>query len=414
MRVLFLSLQCSSLLGVFPYLPQNIVRLCACCSVFVSLLLTSCASEYLVKPETLFSIPFGSMPGNFNPWYRGISPSPNAAFTVHNDIFYIGNGNSLSAFSSSGVLLDYIAPAYALSKEQGQVAAYRENSIPYYSYPLEHVGAIGVIENRKLFFANLAVSNTLDSFQTQAPQSAVQLLLYEDKRIKHSIGEDGLNSSNFYSIKKIFTKKNSDVVVYSVEQDAHVLYFFDKNNYFLYKLILSEKQLPLFQNESHVSLTASKAVKVQGLLVGAVPSLTKPYVYVQVRYYDFVAPTGNSFFEVRFHSMKVFRIDIRKQAYDREIPLSEVHESLVLQSITDDESLLFMGSIVPDDKSFAQTMTLLKVNQYGLITQSYELAIPFDDFVSSAVDYDEASKKVGAYYVRDEHVSVLWWRVKHL
>lgn len=385
-----------------------------CCVVFVLVLLSSCSSEYVVKAEKLFSIPFGNMPGNFNPWYRGISPNPNASFAVSHGIFYIGNGNSVSVFSSSGVLLEYIAPPYLRAGERGYIAAYREHNIPYYAYPLDYVGAIGVVENKKLFFANLALSTVEDSFQSEKSIAAVQLLLYENKSIMQSIGEDGPNSSNFYSIKRIFTRKNSDMVVYSVEKDTHVLYFFDKNNYFRYKLVLFKNQLPLFQGEPLVK-RADTTVKTQGILASVVPSLKKPYAYVQVRYYDFVSDALDSVLEVRFHSMKVFRINIRTHTYDKEIALSEMHESLLLQSVLDDESLLFMGSIVSDDtSSIASAITVMKTNQHGFITRSYELEVPFEDFVWSAVDYDNESKKIGAYYVRDENVSVVWWRMKRL
>ncbi len=392
---------------------QNIARMPLFYTVFVVLLLNSCSFEYSIKAEKLFSIPFGNMPGNFNPWYRGISPNPNVSFTVHNGIFYIGNGTNLSVFSSSGVLLEYIAPPYGPANQQGHLEAYQKNNIPYYAYPLEYVGAIGVVENKKIFFANLALSTIEGFFQSEKSTAAVQLLLYENKRIEQSIGEDGPNSSNFYSIKKIFTRKNSDIVVYSIEKDAHVLYFFDKNNYFRYKLVVSEEQLPIFQGKPQVEI-AGTTVKTQGLLANVVPSLKKPYVYVQVRYYDFVSDLLDSVLEVRFNSMKVFRIDIRTHSYDKEMMLSEVSESLLLQSVLYDENLLFMGSVVPDDASSSSAITVLKTNQYGFITRSYELTVPFEDFVWRAIDYDDESRKVAAYYVRDDNVSVVWWRTKRL
>ena len=120
------------------------------------------------------------LPGSFYPWNRHIYA--HASFAFKNDIFYIGNDRTLSLFSSSGILLDYLAPSYSgKTIQEKTVSEYAANNIPYHIYPLEFVGAIGVDKNQKMFFANTLVDKMTMRTQTDDFSPTVQLLMYSKK-----------------------------------------------------------------------------------------------------------------------------------------------------------------------------------------------------------------------------------------
>lgn len=380
-----------------------------------SALLSGCdLSRYAaVAPRQLFTIPLGNLPGNFNPWSSAANGS--SSFALRDGIFYIGNGERLTAFSSSGVLLDHIAPRAGDAAQSGPVAGFLERSVPYYAYPLESVGVIAARGNAA-YFTNTLVSAGMDNFEgTGEPgEKAIantQLLMYKDRAMRQIIGNEDGQGFNFYAIQAIYPLSGSRLAVLSLKDDGRVLYFFDGNLNFEREVVFAPGVLPEFSGKPRLQADANTSVTTKGVLKAIVPDDARPFVHVQVDYYDFLYDTSASDapLRVEFNGTVIFRINLRSGAYDKAVPVSEADASFVLAGMRGSDFVLF-GYAEPREAGRQGNIAVIKASASGAVTRRYTLDWPTESAVMYRTAYDGEST-VGGYFLEETGVSVVWWKL---
>ena len=374
----------------------------------LNLLFVSCNTEKYVAAQKLFSISFGDLPGDFNPWTEPIG-GYQRSFGLRNGIFYIGNINKLMAFSSTGVLLEFIAPASAY--QNGIFELYNNSNIPYYVYPLENIGPIGISKDNTVFFAHILHSDEFRSyfFDSSPQQTRVQVLSYKNT-VEEFIKKERNNEFNFHSIETVHVKNNSEIAILSKIENGAVLYFFDSEGKFLREVVFYDSALPLFSDEDVKEDDTEYTTNRRGLFVTAVPSHFDSYVYLQVRYYEFISDAQDIVLEVKFKQSRVFRIDLFTEQYDKEILVPDnIGESLMLTHVEKNGDLVFLGMDIEGVEN--NNLSLVKLSNNGSLKNTHVLENPFNDFISFEYSYD-GNGKVGAYFVREDKIDVVWWSLK--
>ncbi len=372
--------------------------------LYSMMFMQSCAlRSHQIEAEYLFSIPLGVLPGEFKVWKSSSVPY-RSSFFMRNGVFYIGNTNRIMVFSSTGLLINFIAPSYEPS--YGNILQYSTKGIPYYSYPIGLVGEIVSDASGKIIFSNTLISEA--KFNT-TDYAVVQLLIYENNEMKKILGRIGKEQFNFLSVKNIFIRNNSQIVVLNKDETSSTLYFFDKKGYMVKSVFFKDGRFPVYPQERYKESIA-KSTKIKAIPIAIVPSPNREIVYVHINYYNLISDEGKgeNVQQVQFRRTIVYAFNTISRKYSKMIDIPSISSSHVLRKVMNNGNMVFLGVEVSEEQK--QYFSVVLASQEGKELRHYNLFFPLDDYISYEATLN-SSGKLGAYFVGDERVDVFWWNL---
>lgn len=396
----------------------------------VEISMFSCNSTDTVTPRYLFSLRLGVLPGEFKQWSKSLKVKVENHFVTKSGIFYLANGDRILKISSNGYLLDYIANDPVLNRESGEGAnsitiQNNESSIPFVAYPLDKVNALSVDSKGRIIMVNTVFDSNLSEayFTDDTFANNNHLLIYDKGNIRNTIVQDGEGKISS-AVKELYIQKDDSIVLITREPTIYMVYIMDSGGRLsqkiavpIYKYPDITGQLDNEKGEKSSRATLNQAVNVIGVLKNVVPSYQKKYLYVQVNYYKQIQESDGDPLEIDFLSTKVFRIDMERNVYDREVPIPVAYakDNLNLLQINKKEQLVLVRYFTDttgdnNEKLDANQLrpTIFFINQDGKKKRELRLDMPDITFYDYMFDVDEEGNVAG-YFVLLDRVEFYWW-----
>lgn len=401
--------------------------------LLITQLIISCDNQHIntKKPRFLFSLPLGTLPGEFKHWHKKINSITGNTLIIRDGVFYIGNGNRVLKLSSNGYLLDFIANYPIIEDFEDGKKIINTNvtenymgrndmfdDIPYYQYPLYWVSNLAVDSQNRLLIANTLL-NPYDynfSFDQQNGGNTVSLLVYQDNKVQYNIVREG-EEKNFNSVVGLYTKHNDNIVLISKDDKlSYTAYIMDKEGRLIKKILFPYGQFPRYTHLTDVlDNSDTESNMIFGIIKTIVPSNKRDYLYVQFEYYKRIYDIyGESLSQIDILSSRIYLLNINTGEYEKviEIPSNKANGTyFTLYNVLSNESLILASYIderIQDTLSNLLSPHILVMTASGKIKQEYYLELPMVEFFNLNFGVDNKGN-IGAFFLLKDRVEVYWW-----
>ncbi len=328
--------------------------------VFLAFLF-SCTTTKRNEVHFAFSLPLGTLDGEFNVWIDGAYAFHQSTLGMDNNIFYIANGNRIMQFSSRGILLNTIDEK-KLNREIGNVQKFSVDSQARIYFTSFDQGSV------------LPISAEDDSIE----KGLNQLLVYDSSGGVDRYGRTGRQSFDFTAIQELHSIRDDQLFVLSLEKKGKTSYLFDSEGQITNTTFFSSNVYPQYPFNK-------KENNLFGDVNTVVPSYDGRHLYAQIDYYDFQKDENtDSILQIKFLDSLVFKLSLLNAEYEEHIDVSYAFiENLELQYVNANSELFFFDfSVGTDSEDSVAPPKIIKTDSSGAIQSLYVLELPKIDLLT--------------------------------
>lgn len=355
----------------------------------VIIFLTNCSKKQEnLKQEHLFHIPVGIMEDEVNLFEKyGAITLDKLYYSMYNGVFYVVNtpSNKVMRFSSHGDVLSLI---YNPKTYPGIISNDEQKRIT--SYPFSNPTSIAIDSTGNFYVQDNAFAEKQFSTTPGQPFFDNVIIKFNDKGEKlYTLGQEGINSSNFPLIHRITTTKNNDIVVIARLFDSWKIYWFDSEG-------LLKTAPEVIENSQ---LSKNNSIYIDDIFV----DMNEIKVYIST---DILTKESNNkqitLFSKELGANKEFKPVLEKRPGNNENITS-------LIGIDNKSNLYYLSSSGNNRKYY---YTLYIVNNEGKITAENRLETPFSPSQIIPKFYFSTQNVITAFLIHSSGVEVVWWRIK--
>lgn len=393
------------------------------CYVLMGLLMSAsvlvgCGSK-AIAPNFLFSLPLGTLPGEFKHWDRNLQKKNTSNMVFRNGVFYFSNGNRIFSVSSNGYLLDYIVNDPLLLQSYKEGSNILQGTIPFKVYPLQSIKDMAITSNGTLIIAEHTIddSNKEIYFKKNIASINNSLLLYNQGTIQNVVIQDGTGKI-VGATERIYALLNGMIALIAKEELGYTVYILDEKGRLLQKLVFDKNKFPSYtdviynDDESDVYQNSDNVI---GMLKTIVPSYDGKHLFVQFDYYRYDTTNKNDLLTIDLFDSKIYRVNIAEHNYDKKIDIPSIYieKNITLVRATSKGELMLVGYFNDIDKETKEALYMSPVIVYlskqGIMKKEKILQMPDVEYDDIVFNYDEYGN-IASYFLLKDRIEVYFWK----
>lgn len=384
--------------------------------LFISFSLFSCKKSQnaeLFNREQRFKLNYGSFENELNLFDISINGDVQTYVSMQDGFIYISNGKAkkVMQFTSYGDLLRIFynpdtnpVPSFVLSDKLFDSKQSTQSAV---SYKFNMPGTIAVDSEKNIYIVDrLPQDRQEQDFENNLLLRDVVLRFSNDGTFIDYLGQHGPGGIPFSYIENIYTTSNNELVVTCLTNTGYVIYWFNKDGFLLYNVILDSESIPVIEDKKECFIS----------LDGVVPDYKEHQLYIKTDYYlSEVDVQSGVQTGVSYEGTYLYTLNLDKENYDEPlaIPGYEVEDTDSAEKTVYSKSLDFLG--VTDSGWFffmtpvegGYVVEIIPRNGQKLIRKI--LSVSDDELVFNNFSLSKEGI-ITAILANEVEASVVWWR----